>query len=198
MSKSRGNVVNPDDVIKEYGADTLRTFILFIGDYEKPAPWSVEGVRGCRRFLNRVWALADMIKETPTDDVNMAAVIKKTSDDYEAVKYNTAIACLMTAVNQFYNRGSVTKGELEILLKLLYPVAPHMTSEMFENLFGKKIEKESWPTYDEKDLVDDVVEMDESEAEIVEKAKEAFPPFKEMNIVKVIYVKGRILNIIAK
>lgn len=214
MSKSRGNVVNPDDVIKEYGADTLRTFILFIGDYEKPAPWSVEGVRGCRRFLNRVWALADMIKETPTDDVNMAAVIKKTSDDYEAVKYNTAIACLMTAVNRFYNRGSVTKGELEILLKLLYPVAPHMTSEMFENLFGKKIEKESWPTYDEKDLVDDVVEIpvqlngklrakilvhkDESEAEIVEKAKEAFPPFKEMNIVKVIYVKGRILNIIAK
>lgn len=214
MSKSRGNVVNPDDVIAEYGADVLRTFILFIGDYEKPAPWSVEGVRGCWRFLNRVWNLMDMVKETPTDDVNMATVIKKTSDDYEAVKYNTAIACLMSAVNKFYARGSVTLNELVTLIKLIYPVAPHMASEMYEMLTGGKIEKEAWPTYDEKDLVDDEVEIpvqvngklrakivvskEEEEAGALEKAKEAFEPLKSMKIVKIIYVKGRILNVVAK
>lgn len=214
MSKSRGNVVNPDDVINEYGADVLRTFTLFIGDYEKPAPWSVEGVRGCWRFLNRVWNLMDMVKKTDTGDINMAAVIKKVSDDYEAVKYNTAIACLMSAVNKFYARGSVAKEELITFVKLLYPVAPHMTSEMYEMLTGGKIEKQSWPTYDEKDLIDDEVEIpiqvngklkgkivlgkDEDEASAMAKAKVACEALNNMNILKVIYVKGRIINIVAK
>ena len=214
MSKSRGNVVNPDDVIAEYGADVLRTFILFIGDYEKPAPWSVEGVRGCWRFLNRVWNLLDMVKEAGGGDVNMAAVIKKTSDDYEANKYNTAIACLMTALNAFYARGSVKKEELITLVKLLYPVAPHIASEMYEILTGGKIEKTAWPTYDEKDLVDDVVEIpvqvngklkakitvskDAEEETAIEAAKEAFSALKEMNIIKIVYVKGRIINIVAR
>jgi len=214
MSKSRGNVVNPDDVIAEYGADVLRTFILFIGDYEKSAPWSVEGVRGCWRFLNRVWNLMDIIKETPTDDVNMASVIKKVSDDYDSVKYNTAIAALMTVLNAFYARGSVTKGELITFIKLLYPVAPHITCEMYEMITGKKLEESGWPTYSEQDLVSDVAEIpvqvngklrgkiivnkDEEESSALEKAKTVFPPLKDMNIVKIIYVKGRIINIVAK
>lgn len=214
MSKSRGNVVNPDDVIAEYGADVLRTFILFIGDYEKPAPWSVEGVRGCWRFLNRVWNLLDMVKEVGGGDVNMAAVIKKTSEDYEANKYNTAIACLMTAINGFYARGSVKKEELITLVKLLYPVAPHITSEMYEILTGGKIEQTAWPTYDEKDLVDDEVEIpvqvngklkarvtvskDADEETALNAAIEAYDALKTMNVVKVVYVKGRIINIVAR
>lgn len=214
MSKSKGNVVNPDDVVAEYGADVLRTFILFIGDYEKPAPWSQEGVKGCWRFLNRVWNLMDMVKETKTDDFNMATVIKKVSEDYESVKYNTAIAALMTAVNAFYARGSVTKDELVTFVKLLYPVAPHITSEMYEMLVGGKIEKAAWPTYNEEDLISDVVEIpvqvngklkgkvtvkkDEEESVVLEKAKEIFEPLKNMNIIKTIYVKGRIINIVAK
>ncbi len=214
MSKSKGNVVNPDDVVAEYGADVLTTFILFIGDYEKPAPWSQEGVKGCWRFLNRVWNLMDMVKETKTDDFNMATVIKKVSEDYESVKYNTSIAALMTAVNAFYARGSVTKDELVTFVKLLYPVAPHITSEMYEMLVGGKIEKAAWPTYNEEDLISDVVEIpvqvngklkgkvtvkkDEEESVVLEKAKEIFEPLKNMNIIKTIYVKGRIINIVAK
>ncbi len=213
MSKSKGNVVNPDDVIAEYGADVLRTFILFIGDYEKPAPWSAEGVKGCWRFLNRVWNLMDMVKEAKSD-FNMAQVIKKVSDDYESVKYNTAIAALMTAVNAFYSKGFVTKKELVTFIKLLYPVAPHMTSEMYEILEGAKINESAWPTYDEKDLISDTVEVpiqvngklkgkvvvskEEDQDSVMEKAKEAFPPLKTMNIIKIIYVKGRIINIVAK
>lgn len=212
MSKSRGNVINPDDIIREFGADTLRTFILFIGDYEKPSPWSMEGTRGCFRFLNRVWALADMVKETPTGDINMATVIKKVSDDYEAGKYNTAIAQLMSAINVFYARGSVTEKELETLLLLLYPVAPHISSEMYENLKGKKINEMSWPTYKEEDLIENeveipvqingklrtkiIVEKDATQEEIMGKLDDEL--FAGKQIIKIIYVKGRILNIVVK
>ncbi len=214
MSKSKGNVVNPDDVIEEYGADVLRTFILFIGDYEKPAPWSVEGVRGCWRFLNRVWNMLDMVKEGNGEKLNLAPVIKKVSDDFECNKFNTAIACLMSAINKIYARNFVTKDELNTIIKLLYPVAPHITSEMYEILNGKKIEKEPWPTYDEKDLVDDTVEIpvqvngklkakiavhkDDEEAVVMEKAKEAYPQLNDMTVIKVVFVKGRIINIVAK
>lgn len=213
MSKSRNNVINPDDIIKEFGADTLRTFILFIGDYEKPSPWSMEGTRGCYRFLNRVWALTDMIKETPTNDINMAAVIKKVSEDYEAAKYNTAIAQLMGAINVFYSRGSVTKKELNTFITLLYPVAPHICSEIYEKVNdGAKINEAKWPTFDEKDLVFDEVEIPvqvngKLRGKIVVKAEatqeEALSAVDNSilsgkTIVKVIYVKGRILNIVAK
>lgn len=214
MSKSRGNVINPDDIIKEFGADTLRTFILFIGDYEKPSPWSMEGTRGCYRFLNRVWGLADMVKETPhKGDINLAAVIKKVSDDYEAAKYNTAIAQLMAAINVFYARGSVTKHELNTFLKLLYPVAPHITSEMYSNLNdGAKINEAAWPTYKEEELIENEVEIpvqvngklrgkitvatDATQEEAMQAVGDEILCGK--TIIKVIYVKGRILNIVAK
>ncbi len=215
MSKSRGNVINPDDVIKEFGADVLRTFTMFIGDYEKPAPWSTEGARGCSRFLNRVWNLADMIKETDTKDLNMAWVIKKVSEDFESNKFNTAIAQLMTAVNVFYQRGSVTKKELNTILLLLNPVAPHITSEMYENINnGAKINSAKWPVFDEKDLILDEVEIpvqingkvrvkitvskDASEEEVMKITAEKTSVLDGLTIVKVIYVKGRILNIVAK
>ncbi len=215
MSKSRGNVINPDDVINEFGADVLRTFIMFIGDYEKPAPWSTEGARGCSRFLNRVWNLVDMIKETNANDINLAWVIKKVSGDYESNKFNTAIAQLMTAVNVFYQRGSVTKSELNTILILLYPVAPHIASEMYEKLNrGAKITKAKWPVYDEKDLISDEVEIpvqingkvrakiivakDATQDEVMAITAENTKVLESVNIVKVIYVKGRILNIVVK
>lgn len=214
MSKSRGNVVNPEDVINEYGADTLRTFIMFIGDYERPGPWSTEGARGCYRFLNRVWNLVDMLKETPTEDVNMAITIKKVTEDYESAKYNTAIAQLMGTLNQFYARGSVTKKELNDFVKLLYPVAPHVCSEIYEIVNNAKINEASWPTYNENDLVTDTVEIPvqvngklraklviskelEQEA-VMEKVKKETDVLVGKQVIKVIYVKGRILNIVAK
>ena len=213
MSKSRNNVINPDDIIKEFGADTLRTFILFIGDYEKPSPWSMEGTRGCYRFLNRVWALQNMIKETTTNDINLAALIKKVGDDYEAAKYNTAIAQLMGAINVFYARGSVTKKELNTFLILLYPVAPHICSEIYEKINdGAMICEAQWPTYNEKELIADEVEIpvqvngklrgkivigkDATQEEAMEQVGDEIIGGK--TIVKVIYVKGRILNIVAK
>lgn len=215
MSKSRGNVINPDDVIKDFGADVLRTFILFIGDYEKPAPWSEDGTKGCWRFLNRVWNLMDMIKETKTDDINLAYTIKKVSDDYESNKFNTAIAQLMTITNQFYQRGSVTKNELNIFTKLLYPVAPHIASEIYETVNnGAKIEKTAWPTYDEKDLISQEIEIpvqvngklkakvlvkkDDTQEKVLELVTSTTNALEGKTIIKVIYVKDRIINIIAK
>ncbi len=216
MSKSRGNVINPDTVIQTMGADTLRTFILFIGDYEKPAPWSTQGANGCSRFLNRVWRLMEMVKEGKTDDINMASVIKKVGDDFEAAKFNTAIAQLMTAVNVFYSRGYVTHDELDVLVRLLYPVAPHICAEIYETINnGAKIDQATWPTYDEKDLVQNTVEIpvqvngrlkaritvsaDASEQEAMDVLTQNSPDVLEGKTVnKVIYVKGRILNIVAK
>lgn len=215
MSKSRGNVVNPDDVIKEFGADVLRTFILFIGDYEKPAPWSTEGAKGCNRFLKRVWNLQDLIDDSKQSDYNLASLIKKVSEDYESNKFNTAIAFIMSAVNVFYQREFVTKKELNTILTLLYPVAPHITSEMYEDINnGAKLDKMSWPTYEEKDLILEEVEIpvqlngklrtkfmvnkDASEQEIIDLVQKNTDILTNKQIIKVIYVKGRILNIVAK
>ncbi len=215
MSKSRGNIVDPDVVKEEFGADCLRTFIMFIGDYEKPAPWSQEGARGCYRFLNRVWNLTEIIKETDTKDILMAATIKKVSEDFEVNKYNTAIAQLMGTLNQFYARGSVTKGELDVFLRLLYPVAPHITSEIYEEVFdGKKINEQSWPTFDPKDLETDIVEIpvqingklkakvtvskEATQEDVLELIRKESDCLEGKNLVKVIYVKGRIINIVAK
>ena len=215
MSKSRGNVVNPEDVINEYGADTLRTFIMFIGDYERPGPWSTEGARGCYRFINRVWNLVDMIKETDTKDVNMAITIKKVTEDYEAAKYNTAIAQLMGTLNQFYARGSITKKELNEFVIMLYPVAPHVCSEIYAMVNdGAIIENAQWPTYDEKDLVSATIEIpvqvngklkakivinkDAEQEEVLDIVNKQADILGGKQIIKVIYVKGRILNIVAK
>ena len=164
MSKSRGNVINPDDTIAEIGADAFRLYEMFMGAFDQAIPWSTEGARGCRRFLERVWRLQDML--TDAQDVRhemeapVNAMIKKVSEDYERMKYNTAIAAMMSFVNDVYANGSVTRGELRALLLCLNPVAPHITEEMWESCgFGEPIYRQSWPTWDESKLVADEVEI---------------------------------------
>ena len=164
MSKSRGNVINPDDTIAEIGADAFRLYEMFMGAFDQAIPWSTEGARGCRRFLERVWRLQDML--TAEEDIRhemeapVNAMIKKVSEDYERMKYNTAIAAMMSFVNDVYASGSVTRGELRALLLCLNPVAPHITEEMWEECgFGAPIYTQSWPAYDETKLVADEVEI---------------------------------------
>ena len=214
MSKSLGNVVNPDDVINEFGADVLRTFILFIGDYEKPAPWSEDGIKGSDRFIKRLWNLQDyLVDDCDTSDVNLDVVIKKVSDDIESCKFNTAIAAIMETVNAFYSRGKVTKDEYLTVCKLVYPIAPHITSEIYNILTGEYIEQSSWPKFDPKNLIEDSIEIpvqilgkvrgkvniktDSTEEEVVEKVKE-LGLLDGKKIIKIIYVKNRIINFIAK
>ena len=164
MSKSRGNVINPDDTIAEIGADAFRLYEMFMGAFDQAIPWSTEGARGCRRFLERVWRLQDML--TADEGVRhemeapVNAMIKKVSEDYERMKFNTAIAAMMSFVNDVYANGSVTRGELRALLLCLNPVAPHITEEMWEACgFGEPIYRQSWPTWDETKLVADEVEI---------------------------------------
>ena len=223
MSKSRGNVVNPDDIVNEFGADTLRTYEMFIGAFELSASWSNEGVRGCRRFLERVWKLQDMVDNSNDGyskelETKMHQTIKKVSTDYEAMKFNTAIAALMSLVNDFYKAGSLTRGEFKTLLVLLNPVASHMTEELWEiEGFEGRLYNITWPEYDEAKTVEDTVEIaiqvngkvkgtvkvgrEEDEASVKAKAHEVqtVANFLEgKNIVKEIYVKGKIFNIVAK
>ena len=164
MSKSRGNVINPDETIAEIGADAFRLYEMFMGAFDQAIPWSTEGARGCRRFLERVWRLQDML--TADEGVRhemeapVNAMIKKVSEDYERMKFNTAIAAMMSFVNDVYANGSVTRGELRALLLCLNPVAPHITEEMWEACgFGEPIYRQSWPTWDETKLVADEVEI---------------------------------------
>lgn len=163
MSKSRGNVINPDEVIAQYGADTLRLYEMFIGDFEKTAPWSPSSIRGCKRFLDRIWALQDLVTED--DDyredmlTRMHKTIRKVTDDIESLKFNTAIAAMMALVNEFYAAGSVTRGEYRTLLLLLNPFAPHITEELFEQMGYGILNEQTWPTYDEKLCVEDTVEI---------------------------------------
>ncbi len=221
MSKSRGNVINPDDIVNEYGADTLRTYEMFMGDFEKAAPWSTNGVKGARRFLDRVYGLAELINDESGYSKNLESLIhktiKKVTDDYETLKFNTAIAALMSLVNEFYGQGSITKKDYETLLILLNPVAPHITEEQFHEVIGGYLNEAKWPTYEEDMLVDDEVEIpvqfngkvrfkvvvpkEATEEEVFAKA-EATEDFKnwleDKKIVKKIYVKGKILNIVIK
>ena len=225
MSKSLGNVVNPDDVIKAYGADTMRLYIMFIGDFEKTASWSDEAVKGSKRFLDRVWKLMDMAQ--PDENVsegNMAAIhktIKKVGDDIEELKLNTAIAAMMALVNDFYAKG-LTKGDLEQLLLLLSPFVPHIVEEMWEQLgfaakYGKMAMQMPWPVYDAAKTVDATVEMavqvngklrgtivmptDSEEAAVVAAAMEnerVKKAVEGMNVVKTILVKNKLVNLIVK
>ena len=162
MSKSRGNVINPDTIVDELGADAFRVYEMFMGAFDQPIPWSTKGARGCRRFLDRVWNLQDMLRDGEYTDAEMKrkvhACIKKVSEDYERMKYNTAIAAMMSLVNDIYAKGSVTKNELEILLKLLSPVAPHMCEEMNETLGNSPLHHAAWPVWDEAALVETEVE----------------------------------------
>ena len=164
MSKSRGNVVNPDDYIKEYGADAFRMYIMFMGAFDQPIPWNTQGTKGCRKFLERVWRLQDMISDAQgvRDSVkaNYHATIKKVSEDIERMKFNTAIAAIMSFVNDIYATGSITRDELRTLLILLFPFAPHIAEEINEAAkLGSPIYEAHWPEYDESALVADSVEI---------------------------------------
>ena len=225
MSKSLGNVVNPDDVIKAYGADTMRLYIMFIGDFEKTASWSDEAVKGSKRFLDRCWNLMDRVTDDPEiSQQNMAAVhktIKKVTGDIDELKMNTAIAALMALVNDFYAKG-LSKGDLEALLKLLSPFAPHMVEEMWELMgyaqkYGKMCMQMPWPGYDESKTIDATAEMavqvngklkgtvvvpTDSDEQTVVAAAMALEKVKKstegMTVVKTILVKNKLVNLIVK
>ncbi len=222
MSKSRGNVVNPNDIIEEFGADTLRTYIMFIGDYEKYAIWNASSVKGCRRFLDRTWKLQDMLTDeegyTNKHMTLMHKTIKKVSEDYEAMKYNTAIAAMMSFVNEITNDGSISKDELKSFLMLLNPVAPHITEEIWqEQGFGGMLNQAEWPKWDEEKTVDDVIELPvqvsgkvrgkisvSKDASLEEARKLAMHDeniskhIEGKTTVKEIYVPGKIFNIVVK
>ncbi len=226
MSKSLGNVVNPDDVVKAYGADTMRLYIMFIGDFEKVATWSDDAVKGCKRFLDRVWNLADQVtEEDGVSEKNAPIVhktIKKVTDDIDTLKMNTAIAALMAMVNEFYSNG-LSRGDFEALLLMLSPFAPHMVEELWEQKgFAAKYEGKmamqcAWPEYDESKTVASSVEMavqvsgkfkgtiivpvDSDQNTVVEAAKaseKAAKAIAGMQIVKVIHVKNKLVNLIVK
>ena len=219
MSKSRGNVVNPDDIVNAYGADTLRTYEMFIGAFDLAASWSDDGVKGCRRFLERVWKLQDIVVDgdaySKDMETKMHQTIKKVSTDFENLKYNTAIAAMMALVNDFYKKNVVTKGEMKTLLTLLNPVAPHITEEMWSILgYDGYLYQASWPTFDEAKTVESTVEIAvqingkmkatlsinkaDPKDDVIAKAKEAIADKLTGNIVKEIYVPGRIVNIVMK
>ena len=221
MSKSRGNVVNPDDVIGEFGADTLRLYEMFIGDFEKAAPWNPASIRGCKRFLERVAALTDIASGngfTPKLESSLHKLIKKVTLDIDAMKFNTAIAAMMAFVNEVYDNGSLTNDELAILVKLLNPFAPHLTEEMWEFMGNTTlVSLEAWPKYDESKTVDDTVKIavqvngklkatidiskNISKDDAIATAKNE-PKVAEFiadkDIVKEIYVPGKIVNIVIK
>ena len=163
MSKSKGNVVDPNDVVDVYGADVLRVYVLFMGDYEQAAPWNEDSMKGCKRFLDRVWGLQDILTDGDTFRPEMTAVmhrtIKKVSEDIEAMKFNTAIASMMTLLNTIYENGSINRAEYGALLRILNPFAPHMTEEIYQNVFGKILSEQSWPAYDDALCVEKTVEM---------------------------------------
>ena len=164
MSKSRGNVINPDDVVDELGADAFRLYEMFMGAFDQAIPWSTEGARGCRRFLDRVWRLMEIMTDEEGVSQDMAydvnACIKKVGEDYERMKFNTAIAAMMSLVNAFYTKGSITRGEMKILIQLLNPVAPHITEEINQMCgFGPELVRTPWPEYDPAALVKSTVEV---------------------------------------
>ena len=220
MSKSRGNVVNPDDIIEEFGADTLRTYEMFIGAFDQAANWSMEGVQGCRRFLDRVWKLQDIVTDGDSYskdlEVKINQTIKKVSGDFETLKYNTGIAALMALINDFYKAGSITKADLKTFITLLNPVAPHITEEIWKiEGFEGRVYQTAWPEYDEAKCVEDRItiavqvlgklrgtfeeDRNASKETMIEKAKETVSKHLEgKEIVKEIYVPGKLVNFVVK
>ncbi len=222
MSKSRGNVVNPDDIVEQFGADTLRTYEMFIGDFEKSVSWSMNGVKGCRRFLDRIWNLQEILVdgESYSADLNASVhkMIKKVSEDYERMKYNTAIATMMAFLNEVSKKGEINRAEYKTLLHLLNPVAPHITEEIWQ-LIGcaKTMHQTAWPRYDEAALQEDVVEMpvqvngkvktviavpkgsDNATVELLAMADEKLQrALQGLHVVKFIVVPDKIINIVVK
>ena len=221
MSKSRGNVIDPNDVVEAFGADVLRTYVLFMGDYEKAAPWSEDSVRGCKRFIDRVWNLQTMLNDSDEYSKKLEApfnrTVKKVSSDIENLKYNTAIAALMTLLNEIYDAGAVTRKELKTFITLLNPFAPHITEEINEAMGEGLLANGEWPTYDEAKCVDNEIEIvvqingkirnkmmvatdiEAADAIALAKADEKIAAEIEgKNIVKELYVKGKLVNIVAK
>ncbi len=221
MSKSRGNVVDPDDVIKKYGADTLRTYIMFMSDYSASAPWKESGVKGCKRFLERVASLSDIAEGTGTTkklESILNKTVKKVSQDIEDMKFNTAIAAMMTCLNEINDVGTLTKDELSVFIRLLCPFAPHLCEEMWEQLGGEGLcSTAKWPDYDESKCVDDEIEIavqvngrvrdrftvpaDIEAADAIARAKE-LDKVKEftdgMAFIKELYVPGKLVNLVVK
>ena len=220
MSKSRGNVVNPDDVIAEYGADTMRLYEMFIGDFEKAAPWNPDSIKGCKRFLDRSWGLQDILKGgdsyTERLESSMHRAIKKVSEDIEQMKFNTAIATLMSLINEFYSAGSINHAELKTYLILLDPFAPHIAEEIWQRCgFDGMITEQHWPEFDEAKCVESTVEIaiqlcgkikarievpaDISKEDAIAEAKKRIAAELDgKTIVKEICVPGKLVNIVAK
>ncbi len=222
MSKSRGNVVNPDDIVENYGADTLRTYEMFLGAFDQSTPWSTNGVKGCYRFMERVWNMGEML--TDSEDVRpeveglLHKTIKKVTNDIERMKFNTAIAALMTFVNEIYKLGSITRAEMRPFLILLNPTAPHITEEMWESCkLGGVLNEQSWPSYDEEKTLDEEIEivlqingkvrekltvpagLDKPALEAIALENERVKALTEgKNVVKVIAVPGKLVNLVVK
>lgn len=221
MSKSRGNVIDPNDVVDEYGADVLRLYVLFMGDYEKAAPWSESSIKGCKRFIDRVWGLQDILVDGDSYSDALSSkfhkTVKKVTEDIEAMKFNTAIAAMMTLINDIYAAGAINKAELRTFCIMLNPFAPHITEEIFSNNFGKILSEQSWVTFDEALCKDETIEIvvqvngklkaklnivPDSDKDSVIAAAMADEKVKESvdgkNIVKQIYVPNKLVNIVAK
>lgn len=223
MSKSKGNVVNPDEIVETYGADTMRIYEMFIGDYEQPAPWSTKGIRGSKRFIDRVWGLQDIISQPNESNKKLESsfhkTIKKVTEDIENLKFNTAIAALMALINEIYAAGSITREQLKVFTLLASPFAPHIAEEIFSicKLGEGFASLQSWPVFDESKCIDNEVEMvlqingkikakvsvprGLGKDEILEIAKENESFSKnlgEKEIIKVIYVQDKLLNVVVK
>jgi len=217
MSKSSTNGVSPMTVIDEYGSDVARLHVHFLGGYEDNTPWTFDGINGITNFINRVWSLKDIIKGDEISNEHIYEInnlIKKISDDIENLKLNTAIAACMSFVKKIKEDGFITKEELRIFLILLNPLAPHITSEMYERIFNRNIIDEVWPKYDEKFLEKDEVNLpiqingkmkktisvskEEKEEEVLKLIKNTYPELINKDIIKIIYIPGRIINIICK
>ena len=219
MSKSKGNVINPDDIVTEFGADTFRVYEMFMGPFDQTAPWSMESIRGCGKFLDRVWNLKDIITDSddfsPEHEKMMHKAIKKISSDIEEMKFNTSVSTFMTMTNEFYKDKKLTRGEFKTFLQLLNPFAPHMTEELYEILGEDQLAYKKWPEYDEEKIIDDEIELpiqingklkstiiipiDSDESFVKSKAHEEISKLLEnKTIIKEIYVKNKIYNIVVK
>ena len=218
MSKSKGNVINPDDIVDEFGADAFRVYEMFMGPFDQTAPWSMESIRGCMKFLDRVWNMQDFLVDgdeySEKFEKMMHKAIKKVSSDIEEMKFNTSVATFMTMVNEFYKEKQINKAEFATFLQLLNPFAPHMTEELYQKIGGtEELAYKAWPTYDEAKTIEDEIEIpvqikgkvratitimkDEDEEKVKEKAKEAVASQLEgKKIIKEIYVKNKIYNIV--
>lgn len=223
MSKSKGNVVNPDEIVETYGADTMRIYEMFIGDYEQPAPWSTKGIRGSKRFIDRVWGLQDIISQPNESNKKLESsfhkTIKKVTEDIENLKFNTAIAALMALINEIYAAGSITSEQLRIFVLLVSPFAPHIAEEIFSvcKLGEGFASLQNWPAFDESKCIDSEIEMvlqingkikakvsvprglDKDEILKIAKENESFSKnLGEKEIIKVIYIQDKLLNVVVK